>query len=281
MSVSGFADLHIHTRHSDGTETPAEVVEKSARLGIVCVAITDHDTCSGFVEALDTANRLGVELLPGIEVSAYMGDKSIHILGYLMDMDNEFLSRIITDNRESRLLRMGRMVDRLQALGYNVTLESVLEYIGEGTLGRALLARFLVSKGFFKNPKAVFETILGDGKPVYEPVPRFTPAEAIGLIKAAGGVTSLAHPGFTDIDEMLPGLVEAGLDAIEAYGPQHDEASQRRYVMMAERLGVLVTGGSDNHGPESGRRIGGTLLPSSHVESLKKRAAWQAAARHA
>jgi hypothetical protein len=281
MDVSGFADLHIHTRHSDGTETPAEVVEKSARLGIMCVAITDHDTCAGFKEAFDTANRLGVELLPGIEVSAYIGDKSVHILGYLMDMDNEFLAQIVTDNRESRLLRMRRMVDKLVALGYNVTLEDVLEYIGEGTLGRALLARFLVSKGFFKNPKAVFEAILGDGKPVYEPVPRFSPVEAIGLIKAAGGVTSLAHPGFTNVDEIMPSLVEAGLDAIEAYGPQHDEASQSHYIMMAERLGVLVTGGSDNHGPESGRRIGGTLLPSSHVESLKKRAAWQAAARHA
>jgi hypothetical protein len=281
MSVSGFADLHIHTRHSDGTETPAEVVEKSARLGIECVAITDHDTCSGFDEALDAANRLGVELLPGIEVSACVGDKSVHILGYLMDMDNESMSRIITGNRDSRLLRMTRMVERLQALGYGVTLEDVLEYIGEGTLGRALLARYLVSKGFFKNPKAVFETILGDGKPVYEPVPRFTPGEVIGLIKTAGGVTSLAHPGFSGVDELLPGLVEAGLDAIEAYGPQHDEAGQRRYVMMAEKLGVLVTGGSDNHGPESGRRIGGTLLPSAHVESLKKRAAWQAAARHA
>lgn len=281
MDVSGFADLHIHTRHSDGTETPAEVVEKSARLGIMCVAITDHDTCAGFKEAFDAANRLGVELLPGIEVSAYIGDKSVHILGYLMDMDNEFLAQIVTDNRESRLLRMRRMVDKLVALGYNVTLEDVLEYIGEGTLGRALLARFLVSKGFFKNPKAVFEAILGDGKPVYEPVPRFSPVEAIGLIKAAGGVTSLAHPGFTNVDEIMPSLVEAGLDAIEAYGPQHDEASQSHYIMMAERLGVLVTGGSDNHGPESGRRIGGTLLPSSHVESLKKRAAWQAAARHA
>ena len=281
MSVSGFADLHIHTRHSDGTETPAEVIEKSARLGIGCVAITDHDTCAGFEEALDTASRLGVELLSGIEVSAYIGDRSVHILGYLMDMDNPFITRVVTDNRESRLLRMGRMVDKLRDLGYNVTLDEILEYIGEGTLGRALLARFLVSKGFFKNPKAVFETILGDGKAVYEPVPRFTPEEAIGLIKAAGGVTSLAHPGFTNVDEIMPGLVDAGLDAIEAYSPQHDEASQRRYVMMAERLGVLVTGGSDNHGPESGRRIGGTLLPSSHVESLKKRAAWQAAARHA
>lgn len=281
MSEAGFADLHIHTRHSDGAETPTEVVEKSARLGITCIAITDHDTCSGFEEALAAADRFGVELLPGIEVSAYIGDKSVHILGYLMDMDNDSLSRIITDNRSSRLSRMNRMVDKLQALGYEVTMEDVLSYIGEGTLGRALLARFLVSKGFFKNPKAVFETILGDGKPVYEPVPRFTPAEAIGLIKAAGGVTSLAHPGFTNIDEIMPGLVEAGLDAIEAYSPQHDEASQRRYVMMAERLGVLVTGGSDNHGPESGRRIGGTLLPSAHVESLKRLAAWQAAARHA
>lgn len=281
MSVSGFADLHIHTRYSDGTETPAEIVEKSARLGIMCVAITDHDTIAGYEEALDTANRLGVELLPGIEVSSYVGDRSVHILGYLMDMDNEFLAQIVTDNRESRLLRMGRMVDKLRALGYAVTLDEILEYIGEGTLGRALLAKFLVGKGFFRNPKAVFETILGDGKPVYEPVPRFTPEEAIGLIKVSGGVTSLAHPGFTDVDEILPSLVGAGLDAIEAYSPQHDEASQRRYTMMAERLGVLVTGGSDNHGPESGRRIGGAFLPRSHVESLKKRAAWQAAARHA
>lgn len=281
MSVSGFADLHIHTRHSDGTETPAEVIEKSARLGIECVAITDHDTCAGFEEAFDAADRLGVDLISGIEVSAYIGDKSVHILGYLMDMDNPFISRVITDNRESRLSRMGRMVDKLRDMGYDVTLDETLEYIGEGTLGRALLARFLVSRGFFRNTKAVFEAILGDGKAVYEPVPRFTPQEAIGLVKSAGGITSLAHPGFTNVDEIMPDLVEAGLDAIEAYSPQHDEASQRRYIVMAERLGVLVTGGSDNHGPESGRRLGGTLLPRGHVENLKRRAAWRAAARHA
>lgn len=280
MKLSGSADLHIHTRHSDGTETPAEVVEKSARLGLECVSISDHDTTAGFLEALEAGNRLGVEVLPGIEISAYSGDKSVHVLGYLMDLDNEFLARVVTDNRQSRLLRLGRMVDKLRALGYNVTFEEACDYIGDGTLGRALLAKFLVSKGFFKNTKAVFDEILGDGKPVYEPVPRFTPVEAIEIVKAAGGVTSLAHPGFTNVDEMMPGLVEAGLDAIEAYSPQHDEATLRRYMNMADRLGLLVTGGSDNHGPESGRRLGGTRLPYGHVESLKKRVAWRASARH-
>jgi len=272
MIANKWADLHLHSTCSDGTERPADIIRRAAELKFTCVSLTDHDTVAGLAEASEEAERLGVELIPGIEISAHINEKSVHILGYLMDIQSEQLQRIISSNQSGRMTRMIRMVAKLNELGYKVDLDELLNFVGQGTIGRSLLAKFLVKKGFFKHPEEVFASILGDGKAVYEPVPKFSPEEVLSLIHMAGGVSSLAHPGFTGIDYLIPELVEAGLDGLEVYSSQHDPAVTEKYKRMAEEMDLLVTGGSDSHGPIGGwRKIGAVRLDYGHVERLKDR----------
>ncbi|MGK7344918.1 MAG: PHP domain-containing protein [Candidatus Nitrospinota bacterium M3_3B_026] len=278
MNDLKFADLHTHTTCSDGTDTPAELVRRAAEMGYAAVAITDHDTCSGLPEGEEAAAALGVELIPGIEVSTYIGEKSVHILGYMMDVEAESFKEILELNAGGRMERMRRMVDKLNGLGYRVELDDLLEYIGGGTVGRALLAKYLVHRGHFGSVEEVFAKILGDGKPVYEPVPKLSPEKAIRLIAQSGGVSSLAHPGHTMVDDEIPAMARAGLDGIETFSPQHDARQERRYVELARRHGLLVTGGSDSHGGGDGwRDLGSVKLPYENVERLKERAARAAA----
>lgn len=274
-----FADLHMHTNHSDGVDAPAGMVRRASELGFSLISITDHDTCAGIAEAVEEGGRLGVEVLPGVEVSTYIGDKSIHILGYMMDIESEVFRTILVNNAEGRMERMERMVAKLNDLGYKVDMEDLLEYIGKGTVGRALLAKYLVHKKHFKSVEDVFNKILGDGKPVYEPVPKLSPEQAIQIITRSGGVSSLAHPGYSGVDDYIPGMVEAGLDGIEVYSPQHTRDMEKRYMAMVESYGLLVTGGSDSHGGGNDwRDLGAIKLPYEHVERLKERAARAAAA---
>lgn len=280
MKNSKFADLHLHTVHSDGTEKPAFVVRKLAEKGYACIAITDHDTCAGVEEAAEEAKRIGVELIPGVEISAHDGEKSVHILGYFMDMQSEALGSVVSNNKDGRFGRMVRMVEKLNQIGYPVDFDELLGFIGEATVGRALLAKFLVKKGYFRNTDEVFTKILGDGKAVYEPVHKFTPEDIINLVHTAGGVASLAHPGFSGLDEEIARFADAGLDAIEVYSSQHTSAMVRRYAAIAEKHGLLVTGGSDYHGEGMyGRSLGSIKLTYDHVERLKERATRSAANR--
>ncbi len=272
-----FADLHLHTNMSDGLSTPARVVEIAAGKGFSCLSITDHDTMAGLAEATAAGDKLGVEVIAGIEISTRVGERSVHILGYLMDMNNRSFRRIVDENCEGRLKRMKSMINKLNDLGYDIDYEETLEYIGPQTVGRALLARYMVDKGLFDNVNAVFDTLLGDGKPVCEPLTSFTPEDAIGLVSEAGGVSSLAHPGHTNIDQLIPGLAKAGLDGIEAYNTLHQSAMTQKYEKMADELGLLLTGGSDYHGPGmAGRYIGSVKLPYRHVERLRERASSRA-----
>ncbi|MBI5814534.1 MAG: PHP domain-containing protein [Nitrospinae bacterium] len=272
MSHQNGADLHLHSACSDGSESPAQIVRRAMDLDLACVALTDHDTVSGIEEASAEAERQGIEFIPGVEISSHVGEKSVHILGYLMDTQSAPFQKIIVNNQSGRRSRMERMVKKLNEIGYDVTLSGVLEFVGQGTIGRSLLAKYLVKRGFFKNVEDVFHSILGDGKAVYEPVPKFTPEEALALITEAGGVSSLAHPGYTDIDGMIPALVDAGLDGIEVFSPQHDSATSRRYMRMADEMDLVVTGGSDSHGPGmSWRNMGSVRLDYGHVERLKER----------
>ena len=269
-----WADLHLHTTCSDGAQSPAEVVACAKAVGLDLIAITDHDTVAGFPEALREGKNLGVEIMAGVEISTYVEEKSVHILGYMMDIDNDAFKSMIKENLQARRDRMERMVDKLNELGYKAPLSEVLDYVGSATMGRALLARYLVDQGYFSHINQVFAKILGDGKPVYEPVPQLSPEEAIETVKNAGGVTSLAHPGYTGVDEMIPRFAEAGLTAIEVENPQHSVKDRRKYREMAKRLGLLVTGGSDSHGSEiAGRTVGSEKVGGADVLRLKERAA--------
>lgn len=278
MKAFRYADLHIHTVHSDGSDTPEQVVVRAGKLGFSCVSIADHDTCDGVNEAMLAGEKHGVEVISGIEVSTALGNKSVHILGYMMDITSSHLKKIYSQTHGGRHDRMKRMMAKLNVLGYSVDFQEFLEFVGDGTVGRALLGRFLIQKGYFKNLESVFVKLLGDDGPVFEPVRVLLPEDAISLIKKAGGVTSLAHPGSTDIDDDILRLVEAGLGGIEVYNAQHTPKMAKRYREMAEQYGLVITGGSDTHGAKmSGRKLGDVKLNYDHVERLKEMAAIAAA----
>ncbi|VAX22377.1 FIG00031715: Predicted metal-dependent phosphoesterases (PHP family) [hydrothermal vent metagenome] len=269
-----FVDLHLHSTCSDGGDTPEEIVLKASKLGFSCVSITDHDTCKGYKKAHGAALKHGVELISGIEVSTSLGNRSVHILGYMVNPKSEAIEKIVSTAEKGRLERMKRIVSKLCKLGYRVDIGGVIRFTGEGVLGRFLLAKYLVSIKQFKSTHEVFSKVLGDEKPAFEPVPGFSPSEAIELISEAGGVSSLAHPGGSFSTEEIEGFIKAGLDGIEAFTPHHGPADEQKYMDIASRHNLLVTGGSDSHGnPDYRRQIGSVKLPYRLVESIKERTA--------
>lgn len=274
MENPRFADLHLHTRHSDGAHAPGKVVELAAGLGFTCVAITDHDTVAGYEEAARAGAALGVEVITGIEVSTSFHGESVHILGYFFDPGHESILRIVAENQKGRLSRMERMVGKLNTLGIPARFDEVMEFTGRRGVGRMALARYLVAKGMSVSVERAFTSLIGDHGPAFEPMERFTPDQAIGLIASAGGASSLAHPGGGLDEGDLAGYVEAGLDAIEVYNPCHDDAARARLYALARRFGLAVTGGSDCHGePGGAQALGAVRLPCGRVEELQQRAA--------
>ncbi len=274
MIMTRFADLHLHTTCSDGYLSPSKLVGKGAQLGFSALAITDHDTVRGIEEASREARRHKIELIPGIEISATYGGKSVHILGYMINVQNAVLQKTLSGIIDKRVERLENMVGRLVKLGYPLDVSDVFSFIGDMVPGRALLARYLVRAGYHKSVGEVFENVLGDSGEVYEPVSVLNPESAIEIINGAGGISSIAHPGNTSVDEIIPRLVEAGLDGVEAYNPIHSKPVVSHYLKLAQKHDLLVTGGSDYHGPQCpSRNIGHIKLDYTHVERIKERAA--------
>jgi hypothetical protein len=273
MTDKGFVDLHMHSTRSDGALSPTELVEKAASKGLGCIALTDHDTVFGQKEAMEAGARLGVEIITGIEVSTYMGGRSVHILGYMVGTESVALEKLTMGNTEARLERMERIIAKLNDLDYQIDLNEFLEFTNGGSVGRATLARYLVGLGYFKSMDSVFNKVLGDGKPAFEPVSRFTPEQAIGHIGECGGISSLAHPGQTFSVKEISGMVEAGLDAIEVYTPHHSPTVISELLKIAADNNLLITGGSDFHTEDLGSDVLGVIkLPYRIVEAIKARA---------
>lgn len=273
MPATGYADLHLHSICSDGSQEPSALVAIADELGFDAIALTDHDTVAGISEAQAEGVRRGVEVIAGIEISSDIDGVSVHILGYYIDHNDKAIQSLMTDGKSRRSDRMERMVAKLNKLGYPLDLAELQRSMGESTPGRAHLARFLVAKGHFRHVEAAFSRVLGDGKPAYEPAQKLTAEEAIAIVAQAGGVSSLAHPGLTGIDGKIDRLIEAGLDGIEAYAGRHSDTQIMRYLQVARKNDLLVTGGSDSHGPGSGARGLGTVrLPMKRVDALRDRA---------
>jgi predicted metal-dependent phosphoesterase TrpH len=212
-------------------------------------SVTDHDTLDALPESEAHARSLGIRLIPGIELSAMWRQKTeLHILGYFVDPADARLLTFLRERREARQVRLHAMLSRLRSLGISVPAEEVLACAQDGNVGRPHLARVLTQRGFVASPDEAFARYLGEGKPAYVPRPDVTVAEAIRTIHNAGGLASLAHPGLHNHDEALPDLVTAGLDAIEVYHVTHTPGQTTHYRRLAERRGLLVTGGSDFHG---------------------------------
>ncbi len=246
-------DLHTHTDCSDGTFTPSELVALAAERGLDVIAVTDHDTTDGLDDAANTGSDLGVEIVPGIEFSAEHLGTSVHVLSYWMDPANPDLQVELGRLRDERFRRGERMVERLQELGYPVSFERVQEIAGSGNIVRPHIAQVLVEVGVVATEDEAFERLIGDGGPAHVPKHALHPLEALALIRGAGGVCVLAHPGMWGSDSSVPGelietMAEAGMAGLETDHIDHTPEQRALYRSVAKRLGLVATGGSDCHG---------------------------------
>lgn len=276
------ADLHTHTTASDGLHKPADNVRMAAEAGLAAIGITDHDTVAGLDEAREAGRAYGIEIVPGVEISTAMDGQDIHILGYYAnDRDPVFLARLASQRRV-RDSRNELIVARLNELGVPLTWEDVLDAAGrdrgpDETVGRPHIAEALLRMGTVETLQEAFDRYLAEGKPAYVLPPRIAPAEAIAWIHEAGGAAVVAHPGLYGADAAVEALLAAGVaDGVEVYHSDHSAEDERRYAAMAERHGVLATGGSDFHGARKGRiyhgPIGWRTADAAVVAALRKRA---------
>ena len=271
------ADLHSHSSVSDGTEAPAEVMRRASAAGLDVIALTDHDTVAGHWEA-SGALPPGLTLLPGTELSCRTEGHSVHLLGYLFDPADERLAGEMAEIRESRLHRARAMVNKLSALGAPVTWEQVSEIAAGGVVGRPHIARALVAAGVVPAFEDAFTPEwIGPGGRAHVARYALDPVKAVRLIRAAGGVSVLAHPrgaarGWRIPDEIIEELAQAGLTGIEVYHPQHDESERRLLTELAGQLGLVASGGSDDHGSLTGYRIGTEVAPDGAYERLIEQA---------
>jgi predicted metal-dependent phosphoesterase TrpH len=255
-------DLHTHSNASDGTHDPAQVVAEAAAHGLTTIALTDHDTTAGWAEAAAAARELGIDLVPGVELSTQHHGISVHLLGYLIDPDHPALRHEMERARSSRDTRMERMVEKLAADGIPVTLEAVRAQARPGaTLGRPHVADALVEVGYVPDRDAAFADLLHDRSPYY--VHHYAPdvVRAVELVREAGGVPVMAHPfanrrGRTVTDHVIEQMAEAGLAGLEAHHRDHLAPERAHAIALAERLGLFVTGSSDYHGTGKENRIG-------------------------
>lgn len=273
----GRLDLHLHTTYSDGSLPPAEVVVRAHKAGVSALAITDHDSVDGIPEAMEAGARLGIEVIPGIEISSRLGDIEVHILGYFLDWQDPVLHRRLEEIRETRHKRNPQIIAKLNELGFPLTYEEVKAIAGGGVIGRPHIARALMEKGYVQTAKEAFERFLADGAAAYVPRELPEPPEAIALIRAARGVPVLAHPSWLDRDriyKICEQLKNVGLMGIEVHYSTHRPDQTAQYLETARHLNLLVTGGSDFHGvtkPDIEVGLGrGTLnVPDKLLEPLK------------
>ena len=259
--MGGAVDLHSHTTASDGTLAPAELVREAVRRGVRVLAITDHDSTEGVGPALaEAAARPPLHIVPGIEINCDVEGAEIHVLGYGMDYEAEWFQEFCRAQRRERRARVHRTTERLGELGMPLDPEEVFRLVREGSAGRPHVAQAMVARGYVKSVREAFDKYLATGKPAHVPRLKLTPADAVRLLRRAGGVPVLAHPGLADRDALIPELVAAGLLGIESYYPEHSAAQTAGYVQMCRDLGLVATGGSDFHGPRV--RAGSLGVPS-------------------
>ena len=244
-------DLHSHTNESDGTCSPAQLIGEAVRAGVRVLGITDHDTLRGFDMALPLARDVGLELICGIELSTKLHSQSVHLLGYFLAEDHGMrdFREWVLDMQASRRDRNIRLVARLQELGFNITLEEA-ESRGRGMTGRPHFAQLMVEKGYVSSLQEAFDEYLDESAKGYvnRREPQF--AEGVERIRNAGGIASLAHPVRVrgDIPTLIPELLNVGMNALEAYHSDHTPRDTELFLGLAERYGLMVTGGSDFHG---------------------------------
>lgn len=268
-----FADLHLHTNFSDGTYTPEELVSHGKRHGLAALALTDHDTVEGCPRMAAACAGEGIEFISGTELTAELNGCELHLLAYCVDLDNE---QLLTEVGRFQIVRQNRireMVAQLNKLNIPLQAEAVFAIANCRSPGRPHVARALVQAGFCGSLDEAFERFLKVNRPAWVPKCKMSARDAIALIHQAGGVAVMAHPGLNRTDGIIPEMVEAGLDGLECFHSKHSPSASNHYLQMAEKLQLLVTGGSDCHGMNKGKPlIGSVKLPYQRVEKLKEHA---------
>jgi len=265
-----FADLHVHTHFSDGTYSPERLVEEAVAADLSCIAITDHDNISGIAPAVRAAGGR-LEVLSGIEMTAERDGIEIHILGYLIDGTHQAFLAMLRKMQEVRVRRIREMCRKLDHLHMPVDPQEIFDLAEPGSVGRLHVARVLVNKGYVATTGEAFARFIGDKGPAYVAKFKMTPREAIEWIRRVGGVPVLAHPYLLPSGIAIENFVKEGIMGIEAYYSEHSESQRNEYEKMAEKFGLLVTGGSDCHGEAKNEaKIGRVHLPYVYVEKLKE-----------
>ena len=265
-------DLHLHTTASDGRCTPRELVERAAAAGVSVMAVTDHDTAAAVEEVRAVALERGMQAVSGIEITAVEEGRDLHVLGYLFDPLNEVLGPFLLAQRAARIARVEAIGSRLAALGVPVDVEPLVRQATRESgrsIGRPQVARAMVDAGHVADTQEAFDRWLGSGCPGCVPRAGPAPEAVIEVIHHAGGIASLAHPGKFGLAARISLLADAGLDAVEAFHPDHDASLVGQYIQIARDLDLLLTGGSDFHGdPAHGRAPGAVTLPTAEFARL-------------
>ena len=268
-----FADLHLHTLFSDGTFTPEELAGHGARLGLSAMSLTDHDTVEGCPRMAAACRAAEIQFIPGSELTAELNGNELHLLAYFIDMENRTLLEEMAKFQTVRQQRIHEMVARINKLDIPLKADDVFALANCRSPGRPHVARAMVKAGFCGSLDEAFERFLKKNRPAWVPKKKMSALEGINLIHQAGGLAVMAHPGLNRTDEVIPELVTAGLDGIECYHTKHSPSVTKHYLEIADRFGLLITGGSDCHGLSKGRPLIGTVkLPFEHVEKLKEAA---------
>ena len=262
-------DFHLHSTASDGVQTPTWVMETAAAHGVGTLALTDHDTTAGYAEARAAADRLGLRLIPGIELSTDFGKADVHLLGYGIDIESKPLQGFLKWQREGRIGRAEKIVEILRQNGMALELSRVMEIAGEATLGRPHVARALMERGYVRNVQEAFDLWLGNGKPADVDREKLSPEDAIRTVHDNGGVVFVAHSIYIGEDwpEVVERLAAWGLDGIETYYKHYDPLTVAKHAELGARLGLALSGGSDYHGlgnPDD-REIGDIPFPDEGV----------------
>lgn len=268
---NGKADLHLHTTFSDGAYSPQAVVNKAKNAGLSLISISDHDNLAGIEAAVEYGKMLGLEVIPGVEISTDIEDREIHLLGYFIDPGNEDFRKYLEFFRQERFHRAKRIINRLNNLGISISLDAVMGKANNNAVGRPHVAQVMIEKGYVNSLYEAFDKYLGNGAPAFERKVHVSPQSAIKLISDAGGLSFIAHPGYLD-EKIILSLIKYGVDGIEVIHPSHSPSQVKYYTGIVNEYCLLASGGSDFHG---GRRedelnLGKYYISHSSVEAMRK-----------
>ena len=263
-------DLHIHSTYSDGSQTPEEIVAEAIEKNLTAIAIADHDTIQGVMPAIEAARGSDLLVIPAVEISTEFQRTEVHILGYWIELDNERLHATFRYVREARRRRANEIVGKLRQIGVEITLDDVTAQSDGVTLGRPHVAQALMEAGYVSGMQEAFDRFLGRDRPAYVKRYKLSPTEAVEAIIEARGCPVIAHPGLGVSDQVIDGLIEEGIEGLEAYHNHHSPSKTRRVIRIADENGLLVTGGTDSHGPKGSHpvQIGEVDVPDSCAEAL-------------